>query len=328
MRLPRFELKQPESLNDAAELLYRYGSSAGLAAGGTDLFPRLKYRLAAPDVVVSLRRIPVGQPVEDPEGYLIIDALMKLADMGRSEIIQRNAPLLVEAAHWIGSSQIRNMATLGGNVCLETRCMYFNQSHDFQFVEPCFKRGGDLCYLMPKGRKCWAVCMADTAPALVCLDARIELTNGDGTRRVPFADLFTGNSVKPIDVGPTDVVTRVLIPTSSAIRGWGFMKSSPRGGLEFATVNLAVLLEMLDDRETCSNARITVGAVSASPQRAHKAEELLKGQKLSTDLFVAAAQAAAEEIRPVPRPDYSRSYLKECVKILCRDSLTMARGKI
>ena len=113
MRLPRFELKQPESLSDAAELLSRYGSSAGLAAGGTDLFPRLKYRLAAPDVVVSLRKISPVQPVEDPEGYVSVDALMKLADIRRSDIVQQHAPLLVEAIHWIGSSQIRNMATLG-----------------------------------------------------------------------------------------------------------------------------------------------------------------------------------------------------------------------
>jgi CO/xanthine dehydrogenase FAD-binding subunit len=328
MRLPRFELKQPESLNDAAELLYRHGSSAELAAGGTDLFPRLKYRLAGPDVLVSLQKISSGPPTEDPKGYLGLDALMKLADIWRSDVIQRNAPLLAAAAHSIGSSQIRNMATLGGNVCLETRCMYFNQSHDFQFVEPCFKRGGDLCYLVPKGKKCWAVCMADTAPALVCLEARVDLTNVDGTRQVQFEDLFTGNSLKPVDVGATDLVTRVLIPVSQGIRGWGFMKSSPRGGLEFATVNMAVLLEMLDDRETCMNARIVVGAISASPQRTQKAEELLKGQKLSQDLFEAVAEAVAEEIRPAPRPDYSRSYLKERVKILCRDCLSMARGTL
>lgn len=328
MRLPRFELKRPESVTDAVELLHQYGNSARLAAGGTDLFPRLKYRLAAPHVLVSLQRISPTKPSEDREGFVNIDPLMKLSDIVRSDILQRNAPLLVEATHRIGSNQIRNMATLGGNVCLETRCMYFNQSHDFQFVEPCLKRGGDRCYLLSKGRKCWAVCMADTAPALVCLAARVHVTAVDGVRQLGIEDFFTGDSAYPIKVGPTELVTGVRIPVSSAIRGWGFTKFSPRGGLEFATVNVAVLLEMLEDRETCSNARIAVGAISASPVRALKAEALLSGQKLSADLFQAAAEAAAEEIRPTPRPDHSRSYLKECIKVLCRDSLLRARREI
>ena len=172
------------------------------------------------------------------------------------------------------------------------------------------------------------MCMADTAPALVCLGARVDMTNVAGNRSVPIEELFTGDSARPLNVGPTDLVTRIAIPISSGIRAWNFSKFSPRGGLEFATINVAVLLEMLEDRETCATARIAVGAVAASPLRAHKAEELLSGQKLSEDLFRAASEAAAEEIRPVPRPEYSRSYLKETIKTLCRDCLNAAGRKI
>lgn len=328
MHLPRFDLKQPASLAEAQELLLHYGNSARLAAGGTDLFPRMKYRLAVPEVVVSLARLHAADPVVGPEGTLSLDALMKLADIGRSGIVRRHAPLLVEAALWVGSSQIRTMATIGGNICLETRCVYFNQGHDFQFVEPCFKRGGDRCYLLPKGRKCWALCTADTVPALVCLRAEAAFADSEGTRQEAIEDLFTGDSARPLRIGSTDIVARIRIPTSSAPRGWAFMKLCPREGLEFATLNTAVLLEMSEDRQTCSFARIVVGAVAASPVRLTKAEELLAGEKLSEDLLRAAATAAAEEIKPAPRPGYSRSYLKKSVETLCRDGLITARQRV
>lgn len=328
MHLPKFDLKQPASVAEAQELLRHYGSSAKLAAGGTDLFPRMKYRLTEAEVVVSLARLHAAKPTAGSEGNVRLDAFMKLADIGRSQVIRHTAPLLVEAALWVGSSQIRHMATLGGNVCLESRCMFFNQGHDFQFVEPCFKRGGDHCYLLPKGRKCWALCTADTAPALVCLGAQAALIGSEGTREEAVEDLFSGDSVRPLRLGPTDIVVRISIPTSSAPRGWAFMKLCPRGGLEFATVNIAVILEMLEDRETCSSAGIVVGAVAASPVRAAKAEQLLRGQKLSNDLFKAVAQTAAQEIRPAPRPSYSRSYVKKCVETLCRDSLEVATERI
>ncbi len=328
MRLPRFELKRPGSLDEAAELLREYGGTATLAAGGTDLFPRMKYRLSSPDVVVSLKRVSPAEPTTDSEGNLHIDALMKLADIVRSESVQRHAGLLVEAAHWVGSAQVRHMATLGGNLCLETRCPFFNQSHDYQFAEPCIKRGGDLCYFLPKGKKCWAICQADTAPALVCLEARVCVTDGRQERQQAVEDLFSGDPVRPIGLGATDLVKSIAIPPSSKIRGSAFMKFCPRGGLEFAVVNMAVLLDMHEDLETCARARIVVGAIAASPVRAKKAEDLLSGEKLSEARIAEAAEVTRDEIAPTPRLGYSRSYLRKCIETLCRDGLQRARQRI
>ena len=170
--------------------------------------------------------------------------------------------------------------------------------------------------------------MADTAPALVCLGAQVAISDGETDRGQPVEELFTGDSARPLSMGPTDIVTHITIPCGEAIQGYAFMKFCPRGGLEFATVNVAILVNMLEDRETCSTARIVVGAVTASPVRERKAEDLLKGEKLSEDLLVAAAQAAAAEIRPALRPAYSRSYLKKCIETLCRDGLDAARERI
>jgi CO/xanthine dehydrogenase FAD-binding subunit len=163
MHLPKFEHRRPATLKEAAQLLKEYGSRAQIAAGGTDLYPRMKYGLLRPDVVISLRGLSAESPVTVGEGELHLDAFMCLADLVRSPEVLQRAPLLAEAAMNVACNQIRHMATLGGNLCLETRCTYYNQSHTYQYVEPCFKRDGDRCYLIPKGRKCQAVFMADTA---------------------------------------------------------------------------------------------------------------------------------------------------------------------
>ena len=173
MRLPKFEYLQPTSREEAFRLLQEHGSRAQLVAGGTDLYPRMKYGLAHPDVLISLRGLSTTPPSEDPNGDLHIDALMTLSDLAGSQTIVEKAPLLSEAALSVASNQIRHMGTLGGNLCQENRCYYYNQTHTFQFVEQCFKRNGDLCYLIPKGKKCWAVFSSDTAPALISLGASI-----------------------------------------------------------------------------------------------------------------------------------------------------------
>jgi CO/xanthine dehydrogenase FAD-binding subunit len=220
------------------------------------------------------------------------------------------------------------MATLGGNVCLETRCAFFNQSHDFQFVEPCVKRGGNLCYLLPKGKKCQAIAMADTAPALICLDAHVTITDGRAKREESVADLFTGDSARPLALTPNDILSEIVIPSGAETRGWAFLKLCPRKGLEFATVAVSVVLNMSPDRETCATARIAVGSVAAAPVRAHQAEDLLAGQKLNDELIRAAAHTARDEVRTAPRPGYSRSYLKACVESLCCDGLLQAQQRV
>ena len=184
MRLPRFELLQPRSVTEAVEALAQHGLSAKVAAGGTDLFPRMKYGVAGPEVVVSLKGLPVRSPAVSPDGYLSISALMRLTDVIGSDVVREKAPLLVQAAFAVGSNQIRHMGTLGGNLCLENRCVYYNQSHQYQFIEPCFKRNGNLCHLIPKGKKCWAVSAADTVPALMSLNAQVVI-EGPGNNRCP-----------------------------------------------------------------------------------------------------------------------------------------------
>lgn len=324
MHLPKFEHIYPASIKEAAQLLKKHGKRARLAAGGTDLFPRMKQGLAQPEVVVSLKGLSIEALAFAEGSKLHLNALMPLADVARTAVVRERVPLLAEAIGSVGSNQIRHMGTLGGNICLENRCSYYNQSHTFQFVEPCFKRNGSLCYLIPKGKKCVAVFQADTVPALICLDAKLEIIAANNSRQLLLEKLYTGDALKPLSLSQDEIVDKVIIPEPESVQGTAFSKFSLRGGLEFAALTVAVRLDMADKGDSCAAARITVGAVSAAPVRARKAEKALAGEPLSDELFQEIAEIVASEIHPVMHHGYSIPFLKECLKT--KTYRTLVRG--
>jgi CO/xanthine dehydrogenase FAD-binding subunit len=283
----------------------------------------MKYRLTSPEVIISLRTLSADSPSVTPEGNLALDPIMTLSAVNRSDMIREWAPLLSEAAQRVATHEIRNMGTLGGNLCQQTRCLYYNQRHIFQFVEPCYKRGGEICYFIPKGKKCWAVFMADTAPPLISLGAQVKII-GQEVRQIPLEELYTGEAEKPLHMASGEILSQILIPRAPENRGAAFSKSSLRGGLEFATLSVAAVLDMEDDGETCSRARLTIGAVSAAPLRARKAESTLTGKPLSKDLFSQVADQVAAEIRPIPHHGHTRDYLTECLRVTTRDAVSSA----
>lgn len=326
MHLPKFEHQRPPTMEEAVQLLKEYGSRAQIVAGGTDLYPRMKYGLLRAEVVISLKGVPVKSPTTGGGGDLHLDGLMALADVVRSPVVLKKAPLLAEAAQNVASNEIRNMATLGGNLCLETRCTYYNQSHTYQYVEPCFKRNGERCYLIPKGKKCQAVFMADTVPALICLDAEVEVQSDNKRRQIPVEELYTGDPLSPIALSEGELLIGVIIPNSAPNQGSGFTKFSLRGGMEFGAVTVAVLLDVADDGKTCHRARIAVGSVSAKPVRAVKAEAAMTGEKLSEELSREVAKKVATEVRPVMHHGYSVPFLRACLEVQAYRTLTKAAG--
>lgn len=315
MHLPKFTYYRLSSRAEASRLLKEYGSRARLVAGGTDLYARMKHGVTLPQVVISLKDLPVKNPEIDAAGNLHIDPLMNLADLARSPLISEKFPMLALAALSVASGQIRNMATVGGNICLENRCLYYNQSHTFQFVDACFKRAGDRCYLFPRGRKCFAVFVADTVPALISLGASITLTDGVNIRTLPLEKLYTGDALRSLDLEVGEILAGVLIPASGAQCGTAFKKFSIRGGLEFAAFNLAVLLQLDSDRRTCSKVRVTVGAISQAPVRLAEVEAALGDRQPTPALFRDVARLAVTDVVPLPHHGYSSSYLKECLAV-------------
>jgi 4-hydroxybenzoyl-CoA reductase subunit beta len=315
MLLSNFEHVRVKTMAEASALLAEdiVGGSL-LTAGGTELLPRIKYGLASCRRMVSLKGIKSQAPEVNGQGELVIDALSILADLVTDETVRRGWPMLSAACWEVASNQVRNMATLGGNLCQESRCLYYNQSHDFQFGEPCFKRGGDFCYLIPKGKKCWAVFMSDVATALLSLDARVSIIGPGGERTIPLADIYTGDSRTPIGLAAGEVLEKIMVPAMEPGSGWAYRKFALRGGTEFAGLNLAAVLRVDKASNTCDRARLTMGALTGGPMVIDKIGELLAGKPLNQDLFQEVAAEAASMVRPFPHHGYTAGYLSAVLK--------------
>jgi len=326
MILYDFDYERPDTLQEAITLLCRSGAGARLLAGGTDLLPNMRVQILRPTLLISLGAITPEPPQAGPDGSIRIDALTRLADLENSEFIRRELPMLAESAHAVGGNQIRQMATLGGNLCQETRCLYLNQEHDYQFTAPCYKRGGDCCYPYPgnKPGTCWSVYMSDTAPALIALGADVEILGAEGIRTVPAEMLFSGNALVPLRLARTELIRSFVVPPRPAGFGWGYHKSTIRGGLEFAMANIAVSLCLETDGKTCAAARIVVGAVSEGPLRALAAEKMMVGKVVNAELLAQAADTAGGEINPLPHHGFSRNYLSENIRVYVRRTMITA----
>ncbi|MCZ7562947.1 MAG: FAD binding domain-containing protein [Burkholderiales bacterium] len=321
-----FELERPDTAADAVAMLARLRGDARLLAGGTDLVPNMRAELVRPGVLVSLAAVAPAAPETLSDGRLRVDALSRLADLERSSAVCAHAPMLAESARAVGGNQVREMGTLGGNLCQESRCLYYNQRHDYQFAAPCYKLGGERCYPFPTNKRdtCWSVHMSDVAPALVALGAELEVLGEAGPRRIPAEELFSGNGLAPIALDAAELIRAVIVPAPAPRSGWGFHKSTVRGGLEFGMAVMAVMLALADDGKTCASARVAIGAVRERPVRAPAAERLLAGAALDDARLAEAAAAAAKEVNPLPHHGFTRRYLMDNIRVHLRRTLALA----
>lgn len=326
MILYDFELERPATWDGAAALLRNSDTTARPLAGGTDLLPNMRVQILKPALLVSLGAIESAPPQTLSDGWIRLDALSRLADLESSEFIRRELPILAESAHAVAGNQIRQMGTLGGNLGQETRCLYLNQEHDYQFSAPCYKRGGDCCYPFPNNGPdtCWSVYMSDVAPALIALNADIEIFSDAGMRRIPADELFTGDGLKPLTLAPGEMIRAVHVPPRGSGFRWGFHKSTIRGGLEFAMANMAVTLNLEADGKTCADVRIVLGAISEGPLRAAATERSLVGDVLDAARLERAADDAAKEISPLPHHGFTKKYLRDNVRVHLRRTLAAA----
>lgn len=321
-----FDYERAATLEDAVALLARQPGAARALAGGTDLLPSMRMENIKPNLLVSLGAIVPSEPELLADGCIRIDALSRLASLEISGLLRDKAPMLTQSIHVVGGNQIRQMGTLGGNLCQETRCMQLDQKHDYQFVAPCFKRGGDCCYPFPtnKHNVCWSVYMSDIAPTLIALEAQVEIIGEAGSRRIRVEDLFSGDGLKQLNLGQAELLRAVLIPPKPRGFTWGFHKSTVRGGLEFGMAVIAVALRLEPDGKTCADARIVIGAVREGPVRAVKAEDLLKGAVLDEKRLAQAAAEAAKEIKPLPHHGFTKRHLMDNIRVYLRRTLSHA----
>jgi len=319
MRLPKFSYHEPTSLKELLSLKQELKSECALLAGGTDLLPMLKRRNRSAPHVLNIKRIPELKSISHSEKKdLHIGCAVTLREAIDNPVVSKKYPILAQAARAVGFNQLRNMATLGGNVCLDNKCPYFNQSAFWWKSRPdCFKRGGDRCYVVKGGKKCFSVSAADTVSALMVLDAELIICGPENERRVPIADFYTGYGEKPHDLREDELVSAIVIPPDGG--GWkqGFLKKSARGSVDFAIASLSVRLKMKGT--TVEDARIALNGVSTKPVRPAEAENYLKGKEVNPETVERAAETALKEIKPLSLIGASAFLRRNIIRAMFQD---------
>ena len=314
LRLPWFEYRAPRSLAEAAQILAGEGPRAMLIAGGTDLLPNMKRRHQAPKVLVSLRAVPELRVVNGPFGAAV--TLDEIAHNGKAPTALR------QAAAQVATPQIRTMATLGGNLCLDTRCTYYNQTYEWRkAIDFCLKKDGKICWVATASKRCVAVSSTDTAPALIALNAKVQLVNESGQREISVEDLYRNDGIDYLARRPDEILTAVAVPT-----GWKstYWKLRRRGSFDFPILGVAVALKF--DKEVITEARVALGAVASRPFLVEKAGEFLRGKKLTDDVIAQAAELVANRAKPMDNTDMDLYWRKEVADDFATYALRDLRG--
>ena len=312
MRLPPFRYLAPVSVTDAVKLMADHGPEAMLVAGGTDLYPNMKRRQFEPSVLVGLRGVRDLTGVRPAaSGGLAIGAGTTLTAVSRH-------------AGVVSTPQLRNMGTLGGNVCVDTRCNYYNQSYQWRkAVNFCMKKDGEICLVAPGSSRCWAVSSSDTAPVLWSLGASVRLAGPGGERTIPISALYRDDGIQYLAKQPGDIVTEIVLPPADGLRSV-YLKLRRRGSFDFPVLGVAAAVRM--DGETVREACIVLGAVASLPREAGAASALLVGQRLTPELIERAAEAAYRPAKPLDNTDFGHPYRKKMTRVFVARALRRLAG--
>ena len=321
MSLPAFQLLRPNTLDEAVALLSKHTDKVKVIAGGTDLLPSMKQKLFTPPCVLDLRGVSELRGINQmPGGGVTIGALTTLATTEHSPLIRRDFPVLYHATRTVASPVLRNMGTLGGNICLDTRCLWYNQSLLWRkSCGFCLKKDGDLCHVAPGGKTCWAAFSGDTPPALLCLGAEVEIASSDGLRRVPLADFYLNDGILRLHLSPQEIVARIYLPEAS--KGWrgSYEKLRVRGSIDYPLAGVAVALKMRDGR--VEDARMAITAVNPAPHLVKDADAQLIGAKVGEELADRIGELASRTAKPLTTSALTPEYRREMVKVLAKRAL-------
>ena len=295
-----------------------------MLAGGTDLIPSMRQKLFEPEYVLDLRGVSALRGISPLAGGGVeIGALTKLREIERSDFLRQNYPVLTEAAATVASPVLRNMGTIGGNICLDTRCLWYNQSLTWRKgCGFCIKKDGDLCHVAPGGTKCWAAFSGDTPPALLCLNAEIEIAAPQGVRRIPLHDFYTGLGDIYRKLKAYELVTRVILPASSAGYRGVYRKLRVRGSIDYPLAGVAVVMKSSNGHVT--DARIGITAVNPAPLLVKGATELLTGKIVDEGLATSVGDLAARISKPLTTSALTPEYRREMIRVFTKRAVLAA----
>jgi 4-hydroxybenzoyl-CoA reductase subunit beta len=337
MRLPAFRFHAPRTVREAADLLASAApGSAMLVAGGTDLVPNMKRRQQVPATLIGLRRIAELRNVSNGDDSaaaareagsrgLTIGAAVTLTELVRDSRIRREYLGLWQAASLVATPHLRNMGTIGGNLCLDTRCNYYDQNYEWRkAIDFCMKKDGAICWVATSSPRCLAVSSTDTAPALLAIGAEVTLASAGGSRRLAASELFRNDGIQYLTRRPDEILTAVHLPPG---RGWRstYWKLRRRGAFDFPVLSVAVAVRLTPDG-IVEAARIVLGAVASRPIEAPEAARLLVGQPLGDDAIAQAAERAAQPARPMDNTDFPLVWRKRVTRDFAAYALREVRG--
>ncbi|MEC9374777.1 MAG: FAD binding domain-containing protein [Pseudomonadota bacterium] len=263
MLLPEYNFHKPKTLDECLQVLSKIGDQGQLIAGGTDVVFNMRLRLFQPEHLVSIRSLEELQTIEElPDGALRIGAGCRLEDLSHHQVIQQKYPALKESIDAVASTHIRNLGTLGGNICLQTRCWFTNNSEEWRKGrEGCFKTDCEHCHVIQTAHRCHAINNSDTPVALIALDATLTLAKAGETREVPIADFYRCDGEDFCILEPDEMVTAITLPAIQ--KSSVFLKFTPRRGMDFSLGAIAASANFFNGK--VENVRLVLGSISSAP---------------------------------------------------------------
>jgi 4-hydroxybenzoyl-CoA reductase subunit beta len=319
MRLPYFRYHAPTSVREAVERLAASPGDSMVVAGGTDLLPNMKRRQQCPSVLIGLRRIEELKRMSNGDG-LTIGAGVTLTTLLRHQQLRETHPGLWQAASHISTPHLRNMGTVGGNLCLDTRCNYYDQNYEWRkAIHFCMKKDGEICWVAPSSPRCWAVQSSDCAPVMVAIGAKVKLVSSSGERVISAAELYNDDGIRHLNKRPDELLSEIYLPP---VNGWRatYWKLRRRGSFDFPVLGVATSLKFSADG-TVEDSKIILGGVGSHPVEAVAAQKIIAGKKLTEDVIREAAQAAYQPAKPLDNTDFAMTWRKEMARFYVSSTL-------
>ena len=320
LRLPRLRYLRPKTAREAASLAVELGPRAMFVAGGTDLLPKLKRRQFEIDALIGLDFL--AREIRNGSSDCEIDAGVTLATASRDVHLRQGFAGYAEAAGLVSSPPLRNAGTTGGNLCVDTRCNYYDMTYEWRKAAGfCLKKDGDICLVAPSSPRCWAVSSSDTAPMAIALEGMVTLVGPEDEREVPVSALYRDDGIDYMAKQPAEVVTRLRLRAAPGTRS-AYVKLRRRGSIDFPIAGAAVALAL--DGDTVAGCRIVLSAVASHPLEAEAAQAFLNGKRLDGDVIREAAELAAKPAKPLDNADLSHFWRKRMVRVVVEQALERA----
>jgi 4-hydroxybenzoyl-CoA reductase subunit beta len=314
-----FRYRQPRTLAEALRMKSDAGPEGMFVAGGTDLYPNMKRRHQEPKTVISLMGIPELRTMEREK----VGTCVTLSTLSNIPSFQHSA--VATAARLVSTPLLRNMGTLGGNLCLDTRCNYYNQGYEWRkSIDFCMKKDGKICWVAPSSPRCWAVSSSDVAPVMVAIGAEYRLLGPQGERVVPAARFYHNDGINYLTKQPDEILVDVRLPAPD---GWDavYHKLRRRGSFDFPVLGVAVWIEW--NGKNVADARVVLGGVASYPQEIPEAKAALAGRPLSDETIAAAAEAAYRPSKPMDNTDFDLSWRKQMTRVYVTRAIEELRAR-